>query len=188
MKLFLKNYRSSSRLSVFFFRFWWLFDWFDCLFHLDSNGAAAEEAKNRLVTAFDQYDIPHSGIWRKIQDRRSVGVLLGSNSTSKHSSCKNLFVFFLSDICTLLNILHHLPASISSRHLTYRDAAFSVVFWLHLLYPTLITPCGHTSGDTASCSKRGGDKEPAAHLPARLYLILDLAGLCCLVSVDMNLE
>lgn len=33
---------------------------------------------------------------------------------------------------------------------------------------------------------RSGNEEPGMHLPAGLYLILELAGLCSLVSVDIN--
>lgn len=114
---------------------------------------------------------------------RIIRVLVSSWEATQPQNTPHVKICFLSEICTLLNILHHLPANISSHHLTQRCC----LLWLHLLYPTLITPCGHTYGDPASCSK-WRYKEPAMHLPAWLYLILDLAGLCCLVSVDMNLE
>lgn len=116
----LKNYRSSTWLSIFF-SFWWLFDWFDCFFNLDVETAHGLKIDLLLLVTSMTYSGMRRWCRECVGDMKSL-VLLCPNPLEEQRDLKTLnqAVF----IRNRLNIFHHLLLSIY----THWGATTPVVF------------------------------------------------------------
>lgn len=88
-----------------------------------------------LLTSMTYCVVAFGGVavwWRY----RIIGVLVSSWEATQPQNTPHVKICFLSEICTLLNILHHLPANISSHHLTQRRCLLCcVLITFALSYP-----------------------------------------------------
>lgn len=101
-----EKWRLWEQVEYFSLPFWWLFDWFDCLVHLDGDGTAIEGRLKIDLLASGQDSPGSSALWFYSRGATQVQALL-----------------LLSKTHTLPNILRLLLESVSSQHPAHPGSA-----------------------------------------------------------------